>query len=112
MRICWRRCCIRYGHLCTPRCEEHLNWNLKDAMDIYGKGEDYAGIILDDGAKEPENNGSSSDDFYVRFAKAVREERKDNKHVKEAQYVDAKEKKSEACRQYSRKGHWCATGGR
>ena len=29
-----------------------------------------------------------------------------------AKCVDAKEKKSEACRQCFRKGHWCAAGGR
>ena len=81
-------------------------------MVIYGEGKDYAGIILDDEAREPENNGSSCEDLYVRFAKAVPKEEKKDEHVKQAKYVDAKEKKNGACRQCSPKGHWCATGGR
>ena len=81
-------------------------------MVIYGESKDYAGIILDDEAREPENNGSSCADLYVRFAKLVRKKEIENEHVKQAKYVDAKEKKSGACRRCSRKGHWCATGGR
>ena len=112
MRICGKRCCLRYGHLCTHRCDEYWNWNLKDAMVTYGERKNYAGIIKDDEAKEPENKGLRCEDLYVRFAKAIRKEERKDEHVRQAEYVDAKEKKSGVCIQCSRKGHWCATGGR
>ena len=35
VRICGRRCWLRYGHLCTHRCDEHWNWNLKDKKAVY-----------------------------------------------------------------------------
>ena len=34
VRICGKRCCLRYGHVCTHRCDEQWNWNLKDEMVI------------------------------------------------------------------------------
>ena len=95
----------------TDIYDEH--WNLKDAMVIYGEITNYAGIIMDDEAKEPENSGSSCEDLYVRFAKAIRKEKRKDEHVRQAGYADAKEKeKCRACRQCSQNKHRCATGGR
>ena len=28
-RICGKRCCLSYGHICTHRCDEHWGWNLE-----------------------------------------------------------------------------------
>ena len=81
-------------------------------MVIYDESKNYAGVIMDDEAKESEDNGSRCEDLYVRFAKAIRKEERKDEHVKQAKYVDAKEKKSGACRQCSQKGHWCVTLGR
>ena len=86
--------------------------NSEDEMVIYDESKNYAGVIMDDEAKESEDSGSRGEDLYAQFAMATRKEERKDEHVRQAEYADAKEKKSGACRQCSRKGHWCATGGR
>ena len=41
-RICGKRCCLRYGHLCTHRCDDHWDWNLEIEDVHYAKDKDYA----------------------------------------------------------------------
>ena len=40
-RICGKRCCLRYGHLCTHRCDDHWNWNLEIEEIYFAKDKDF-----------------------------------------------------------------------
>ena len=53
-------------------------------MVIYDESKNYAGVIMDDEAKESEDNGSRCEDLYVRFAKAIRKEERKGEHVRQA----------------------------
>ena len=46
-RICGKRCCLRYGHLCTHRCDDHWNWNLEVEKVYYTKDADYVGVFAE-----------------------------------------------------------------
>ena len=46
-RICGKRCCLRYGHLCTHRCDDHWNWNLEVEKVYYPKDTDYEGVFAE-----------------------------------------------------------------
>ena len=46
-RICGKRCCLRYGHLCTHRCDDHWNWNLEIEETYFAKDKDYAKVFIE-----------------------------------------------------------------
>ena len=46
-RICGKRCCLRYGHLCTHRCDDHWNWNLEIEEAYFAKDKDYAKVFIE-----------------------------------------------------------------
>ena len=55
--ICGRRCCLRYGHLCTHRCDEHWDWNMNYKECIYGMTEDDVKVIVEDNTEESDSDG-------------------------------------------------------
>jgi len=46
-RICGRRCVLKYGHICTHRCDEHWGWNLEEMKIYYTKDMDYVGVFAE-----------------------------------------------------------------
>ena len=46
-RICGKRCCLSYGHICTHRCDEHWGWNLEKMKVYYTKDMDYIGVFAE-----------------------------------------------------------------
>ena len=46
-RICGKRCCLRYGHLCTHRCDDHWNWNLEVEEIYFVKDGDYVRVFME-----------------------------------------------------------------
>ena len=46
-RICGRRCVLRYGHVCTHRCDEHWGWNMEEMKIYYTKDMDYVGVFAE-----------------------------------------------------------------
>ena len=64
-RICGRRCCLSYGHICTHRCMDHWGWNL-EVMKVYStKNADYIDIFAGTGVEMKEIVITVLDDGYV-----------------------------------------------
>jgi len=38
---------LRYGHLCTHRCDDHWNWNLEIEEIYFVKDKDYAKVFIE-----------------------------------------------------------------
>ena len=38
---------MRYGHLCTHRCDDHWNWNLEIEEVYFAKDKDYAKVFVE-----------------------------------------------------------------